>query len=230
MTAVEEDLRVVQDSLTSVKGQTLEMTVQDEKRLRWALGIKVVLLAFITLYMGWAYANLRTVSADLLVIKGQQQFYESLPSLKTAMVDRLKKVAPDLVDQTGDEVVKRIPQLEKQLETAVRNTLLEMSGPLEKDLTDWLSTLIRETKGMMDEMYPGLSSYEKITRYRKTLLGDFREGIERIILHSKYFLARKDLTEKEKLQRDIIAVWYLMLQNHIADQNVTKFKMAKHQS
>ena len=110
-----KDLEVVQNRLVKVKSQIQEMAGHDEKHLRWALGIKIVLLAFITIYMGWAYVNFRIVDADLLVVAGQQKFYEALPDLKSQMINRLNALAPSIINQTSDALVKGVPKIERQL-------------------------------------------------------------------------------------------------------------------
>ena len=217
MTDTSKDLKSVQDGLANVKSLAHQMANQDEKHLRWALGIKVVLLAFILVYMGWSYRNLKTVDADFFVSAGQQKFHESLPELQASMVDWLTKVAPSVVNQAGDDVLRNVPKFEKQLETIGERTIIKISGSLEKEITDWLSTLIHDTRGEMEEMFPGMSSYEKLARYRNYVLDDFRGGIEVIISQMHRFLAKEKLAQKEKLQRDIIAIWYLVLQNQIAD-------------
>ena len=217
MTDNAKDLQSVQDGLANVKSLAHQMANQDEKHLRWALGIKVVLLAFILIYMGWSYANLRTVDADFFVSAGQQKFHESLPELKVSMIDWLTKVAPSVVNQAGDDVLRNVPKFEKQLETIGKSTILRIRGSLEKEITAWLSTLIHDTKAEMEEMFPGMSSYEKLSRYRNYVLDDFKDGIEVIISQMHRFLAEEKLIKKEKLQRDIIAIWYLVLQNQIAE-------------
>lgn len=217
MTDNTKDLQLVRDRLAERRPLAQQMAGQAEKRLRWALGIKVVLLAFIFIYMGWIYASLRTVDADFLVIAGQQRFHESLPSVKAAMVDWLTKMAPSFVNQAGNEVLRGVPKMEAQFETLGKNTILKVSGTLEKNLTAWLSSLIHDTKGEMGKLFPGMSSYEQLTRYRSHILHDFQDGIEVIIFQMHRFMAKEGLINKEKLQRDIIAIWYLVLQNQIAE-------------
>jgi hypothetical protein len=230
MTADTKDIQSLENTLTKVKSQALKMAAGDEKRLRWALGIKIVLLAFVAIYLGWAYVNFRLVDADFLVIVGQQKFYEALPTLQSQTSKRLASMAPGVMSQTGDVILDSIPKIAENLEASIKKILLEKYGPLEKEFSAWLSSYIYETEKVMDEMFPGVaSSYEKITRLRKFILEDLQDGIEvmsyeigdSIKEHSltgqmKRLVAGKDLTEKEKLQRDVIATWYLVVEKYIS--------------
>ncbi len=227
------DIQEIQSTLDQVGSMAQEMAARDEKHLRWALGIKVVLLAFVIIYLGWAYSNFRLLDADLFVVSAQQKFYEALPEAKAHMVDHLKRIAPSVIDQTGDEILKNIPRLEKQIETAAQKILLGLSGPLEKDFAAWLSDFIHETRGVLDDMFPGMSSYEKITRLRQYVLDDFQNVLEEIgyeigdslaghsFTHQMKRLAfGKNLTEKEKLQRDILAIWYVLVRNKLSEMDL----------
>jgi hypothetical protein len=230
MTADTKDIQSLENTLTKVKSQALEMAAVDEKHLRWALGIKLVLLAFVAIYLGWAYVSFRVVDADFLVVVGQQKFYEALPTLKSQTAKRLANMAPVLMNQTGDMILDAIPKIGENLEAHIKKILLEKCGPLEKDFSAWLSSFIYETKKVIDEMFPSASSsYEKITRLRTFILEDFQEGIEEMSYEigdsikghyltgqMKRLVAGKDLTEKEKLQRDVMATWYLVVEKYIS--------------
>jgi hypothetical protein len=230
MKAHRNNIHSLDTTFTNVKTQALEMTARDEKHLRWALGIKLVLLAFVAIYLGWAYGSFRVVDADFLVVVGQQKFYEALPTLKLQAAHRLASMAPSLMNQTGDAILDAIPKAGKNLEATIQKILLERCGPLEKDFSAWLSRYTYETKKVTDEMFPDVSSsYEKITRLRTFVLKDFQDGIEEmsyqigdsikrhsLIGQMKGLVRGKDLTEKEKLHRDLIAMWYLLIEKYIS--------------
>ena len=230
MTADRKDIQSLENTLTEVKTQALEMATRDEKHLRWALGTKLVLLAFVAIYLGWAYVSFRVLDADLLVFVGQQKFYEALPTLKSQGAKHLASMAPSLMNQAGEAILDGIPKVEKTLETNIKKILLERCGAWEKDFSAWLSAFTYETKNVIDEMFPdGSSSYEKITRLRKFVLEDFRDGIEvmsyeignsikghSLIGQMRRFVAGENLTEKEKLQRDVMAMWYLVIEKYLS--------------
>ncbi|MFH1349526.1 MAG: hypothetical protein ABII26_01190 [Pseudomonadota bacterium] len=223
-----KDFNSVEDKLARCRSRAKEMAQHQEKRLHWVLGIKMVILAFIVIYMAWVYISLRKVDAEFFVKTGQEKFLEALPALKTAMVARLREMAPSVTSKVGDEILNGLPQVEKNLQTMVRNALLDVSELIARDLSDWLSSFIHATKADMDRMYPDSSSYEKLTRYRKHLLRNFIDGMEVIVFQLNRFLEEGGLTEKEKIQRDIIAIWYLLLQNQILDLDMKAIKLSEY--
>lgn len=237
MTADRKDIQSLENTLTEVKTQALEMATRDEKHLRWALGMKLVLLAFVAVYLGWAYVSFRVMDANFLVVVGQQKFYEALPTLKSQTAQRLANMAPSLMNQTGEAILDAVPKLRKNLETNIKKILLEKGRPLERDFSAWLSTFTYETKKVVDDMFPdGSSSYEKITRLRKFVLENFQDGIEvrsyeignsikghSLIGQMKRFAAGKNLTEKEKLQRDVMALWYLLIEKYLSGLSLKEF-------
>jgi hypothetical protein len=108
---------------------------------------------------------------------------------------------------------------------------------LEKDFSAWISSFTHETKKVTDEMFPGVSSsYEKITRLRKFVLEDFQDGIQEmsyqigdsikghsLIGQMRRLVPGKGLIEKEKLQRDVMAMWYLVIENYMSDVDLRGF-------
>jgi hypothetical protein len=225
-----KNLEEIQSAINQGGSLAREMAGRDEKHLRWALGVKVVLLAFVAIYLGWAYSNFRLVDADLFVITAQQKFYDALPEAKARMAQQLKRIAPAVVDQAGEEMIKTIPRMEKQIETSAQRALLEWTDPLQKDITTWLSSFIQETKAALDDTFPAMSSFDKITRLRQYVMEDFRDVLKGIgdeigdALGGHSFgqrlrrlVAGKNLTEKEKLERDILAIWSVLIRNKVAE-------------
>ena len=239
MTDNTKDIQQLGNTLNKVRTRTLEVVKHDENHLRWGLGIKIVLLAFVVAYMSWIYSNLRTVDAEFLVVVGQQKFLEELPTLKSQVELRLSHMAPSLMNRTGETVMEAIPTLRKNLEATIKETLLEKGGPLEKHLSGWLSSFTHETQKVTDEMFPGFSSYDKITKLRKYILEDFKDGIEEMSFeigdsigkHSfigelRRLAEGKNLTEKEKLQRDIVAISYLLIDQHTSGMKLGEFSFS----
>ena len=108
-----------------------------------------------------------------------------------------------------------------------------MSGPLEKDFTAWLTGFIHETKGLLDDMLPDMSSYDRITLLRRYVIEDFSKvlaGIgdeigDSLGGHSfnqqlRRLVAGKNLTEKERLQRDILAIWSVLIRNKLSEMDI----------
>jgi len=214
----------IEGNLVRLKDRMQTMTRQEERRLRWTLGIKCFILLFITVYMGWVYMSLRHVDADFFVNAGRHKFYAALPELKAAMKARLTQMAPDVVNQAGHQFLRSIPRMEDRLQASGKEAMVKLSEAVERDLGAWISNILQRSKLEMDEMFPGMSSYEKLTRYRQYLLKNFSGGIELIIQRLHHFLGRKDLTIREELEQDILGIWYLILQEQVSNLKIADLK------
>lgn len=213
------------------------ITAQEEKHLRLAIYVKVILLAFIAIYLGWAYSNIRILDADLLVVSAKEKIIETLPDAKAKMKERLILMAPNIINQVGDGILENIPKLEQNIEDAAKKTLISYADPLEKEVTAWMSELLKETKSVTDEMFPGMSSFHKITLMRKYVLEDLSDSLKAVSyeigdsIREQGFIDRlrrlvkgRNLTEKEKLQRDILALWYVLVERKIDRLDLNQFQ------
>ncbi|MBF0530197.1 MAG: hypothetical protein HQK55_13185 [Deltaproteobacteria bacterium] len=213
----------------------LNITAQEEKHLRLAIYIKVILFFFILIYMGWAYSNIRILDADLLVIGAKEKVIDILPDAKAKMKERLTQMAPEVTNQVGDGILQNVPKLEQNIEELAKKTLVSYVDPLEKEMAAWMMDFLKETKAVSEEMFPGMPSYQKIKLMRSYILEDLVESLtvvsyeigdavkeQGFIEKLKHLVRGKNLTEKEKLQRDIIALWYVLVERKLADMDLNQ--------
>ena len=233
MTENNQNTHQVEASVSQVQNQVREMLAGEEKNLRWALIIKLIVLAAVALYLPWAYSAFRPVNSDFIVFVAQEKIQEALPQAKTQMAGRLTRMAPAVVDQVSSQVVKNLPQVEQGIEAAAKSALLNLSESHEKELVGWISEFMLAKKQMIDEMFPNMSSYQKISTMRQYVLDDCRKAIEgvseevgdKIEGHSftqqlRRLALGRNLTEKEKMQREILALWYVLVQKKIGDLEI----------
>ena len=79
-----QDIQGVLDRLAEVEKQIKEMAGQDEKSLRLAVIIKFVVVCLVAAYLGWAYANVRTIDANLVVFTAVERVNEAIPTAKAS--------------------------------------------------------------------------------------------------------------------------------------------------
>ena len=216
--------------LSELKLQAEAMGEHDEKSLRRSFILKMVVLVFITAYMGWAYVSLRPVDAKLVVFIAEEKIYEFLPSAKAQMKERLTRMAPRVVDDVGNEALKNLPRLGKAAQETARTILNDLSTDLQKDMIGWLSEFISENKAVIDDQFPGISSYEKITLLRQMIIEDTQDSITGVsdeiglslsahplTKQLRRLVQAKDLTDKEKLQQEVLGLWYLLVQQKLKE-------------
>ncbi|MEW5723468.1 MAG: hypothetical protein AB1896_10200 [Thermodesulfobacteriota bacterium] len=225
------EISALQGSLSELKTKVFEMAGYEERHLRWALVIKLCFLAFVAAYLGWAYASFKPVDAEFLVFMAQERINEALPEAKDQMKTRLVRMAPTAIDQVGQEILKKLPELGPQAEKAAQKILNRLGDDLEKDLLAWMSEFISGQKAVVDEMIPQGSSYEKITTLRRYLVADTQDALSEVnyavstAMKKHPFMAQlrrlaqgRDLTPTEELQREVLALWYLLVQQKLDEE------------
>lgn len=232
MSANQEDTRNLV-LLGEVMEQVRAISEYDEKHLRRTVGVKLVVVAVVALYLGWAYVNVRSIDADLVVFSAVERVNEAIPTAKQRAVEHLTEIAPAVVDQAAEQALKNLPDMEKTLEENAKAALIALADSQQKDLLAWISEFIAGSKAVVDENFPGASSYEKISAMRKYVLEDVQESLKGVSYQIgedmrdnsiapdlQRLLTGKNLSEKEKLQRDIIALAYLLVQQNLDDLGV----------
>ena len=227
------EIRQIQEGMDRVRKLAQEMAATDEKHLRWALGIKIILIAFVAIYLGWAYTSFEPIDAEFIVSTAHMKFMDEIPTAKKQVVRQLVGRAPALVNRFADEILKSIPNVGKEAQDLARTSITTFLDPLEKDVSSWMAQFIYDAKKRMDAMFPGVSTYEQITRMRRFMLEDFEAGIKEMgtdigesvrehefIYHLKRYASGKNLTPREQLQREIMAIWYVLMKKKIKEEGL----------
>jgi hypothetical protein len=220
----EINFKKLQARAAHVRDHSGEIVAYDEKHLKWAIWIKVGIAAFIALYLGWAYANVRDIDADLVVYSASEQLVDALPRVEAQMTAYAKDMAPEVVDQGAEQVLAHLPVVRENLELGARQALNSLADQAEAELIAAGTQFIVETRISIDQMVPEAeTSYEKITMLRDFILEDLDQSLgamsdeigASVLEHSlvpelRRLLEGENLTEKEQLQRDVIALAYLL--------------------
>jgi hypothetical protein len=223
-----EQNRSLEALAADLKKEAATMADYDEKHLKWTFYIKVGLALFIAVYLGVLYVNLKPVNAQFLVFMAQERMTEALPEAKKSMADRLTRMAPGVINQVADEIMKNIPTLGQRVEKGTQAAVIRLGDQVEADLAGWMSEFIKEKKKVVDEMFPNMTSYEKITALRQYVIEDSREALKgvgtevgenlkdhELTMGLRRLAYASDLTAKEKLQREVIALMYVLVQRDV---------------
>jgi len=172
-----ENINKIQNSFDRTKTMVKDLLAHDEKQLIGAIAIKMCLFVFILFYMGWIYTSFLKVDAGLVVFAGSEKAKETLPDVNRELIKHLNKIAPDVVAQSSEEILKNLPTMEAQVEALIKDTLTEQMDLVEQDLSVWISSHIYESKNRIDKMFPNTkSSYKKVTLMREYIIDDFKKG------------------------------------------------------
>lgn len=212
-------------NLDRLQGEITDLISSDEKRLKRGVIIKGIIAVIIAGYLGVLAAYSKDIDPEAIMYSVRGTLESSIPDVKKRMVSHLSAQAPMVIDQAGRQLLDNMPGFEQSAESAAKMALANLGDPLERDLTLWLTQYIKDSKAFIDDAYLGRSSYEKITELRRVVFGEARVAIEGASytigenlkdhqftkdLHRLVYA--KDLNKKEILQRDILAIWYVLVQ------------------
>jgi hypothetical protein len=229
----QQQLAQLEQALDQVLSETDQHIKREEKEARMGLIVKAVILAFIMLYLGYAYTSFRTVDAQTLVWTAQERVKEALPEAKQQMKERLTAMAPEVVDQVFETIIKETPAVADGVEQTVKTAMTGYMDEAEEEMLVWFGEFIREKRMLLDEMFPNMPAYQKITKLRQFVVEDVEAALEGVgdtigrgIADHEFtrqlsrLAAGENLTEKEELQRDILAIWYILVQRKLQEMEI----------
>ena len=233
MATTDTNIKATERRLDDLISQVRVMTDYDEKHMRRTVLIKIVVILFILGYLTWIYTNLRTIDANLVVFSAVERVNEAIPTIKEKMVAQLQSMAPGVIDQTGKEIIANLPDFRKNVQENVKILLTNYSDSVEKDVKAWSAQFVTESKAVINELEPEGTSFEKITKVRSYIFDELKGSMQNLsteigsqigghslIPNLKHLLYAKNLSEKEKLQRDVIALAYLLVEMNLDDLRI----------
>ncbi len=215
-------------NLTGLRQEIKEIADKDKKSLKLWFFIRCGLLAFFILYLGFAYGQFRQVDAESLVDAASVLLVESLPDLQKQANQHLEKIAPDLVNGVSNELLHGLPGLADKVSSVVTEIIGQYNDEFEQNVSKWLADYVRQQREQLADMSPGLSSYDTIVALRNHAMEESTSTITMLASESstniddhpllgelQHLLTGQNLSKREKMERDIIALWYLLAQRSI---------------
>lgn len=206
------------------------LTRQDEKNARAVLIVKVCLLVFITGYLSWIYTCIKPIDAKMIVTTVKEQIHASLPDAKIKVRQQLTSIAPSVVDEVGDETLRQLPTLARNAENLISIAMIDYTRGFEEEMSLWFKEAIREQQETIKITFPDMSSQEQLNALRDYVIDDTREALKTMNLEIgnnmkrhpftkqlQYLAQNENLTAKEQLQREVIGLWYILVQRGLQD-------------
>ena len=206
------------------------LTQQDEKNARAVLIVKVCLLVFITGYLSWIYTCIKPIDAKMIVTTVKEQIHASLPDAKIKVRQQLTSIAPSVVDEVGDETLRQLPTLARNAENLISIAMIDYTRGFEEEMSLWFKEAIREQQETIKITFPDMSSQEQLNALRDYVIDDTREALKTMNLEIgnnmkrhpftkqlQYLAQNENLTAKEQLQREVIGLWYILVQRGLQD-------------
>ena len=216
------------NNLTGLRQEVGKIVDKDKKSLRLWFVVRCCLLVFFILYIGFAYSQFRQIDAESLVDVASVKLVDSLPELQKQAGQHLETIAPELVDGVSDELLRGLPELTHKVSGGIKDIIGQYNDDIELKVSTWLQDYVRQQKEQIVDMSPGLSSYDTMVALRDHAI---EEATGTILMFSseisinikghpllgqlQHLLEGQNLTRREELERDILALWYLLAQRSI---------------
>jgi hypothetical protein len=170
----------------------------------------------------WLYASVSQVDATYVAAYARERVEASLPAAHDLFADHLRKAAPTVVQRALDHLLLAPAVLTERLEGVFTEEVDRLAAVLEAELTDRLRGDIAAARRHLDTKMAGMSDRERLDYVAREFVQDYRRNVERVLHHhagpysASMETLRRDidrlgttqqLTEGERLQREILAVF-----------------------
>ncbi len=223
---VRQKAQQVRDVLDTGYKHVKEDLLKTEKSLLTAIYVKVAILVFIIIYMGWVYGHVKAMDAEAVISTAKEQFKAQLPTISMDIARQLKAQAPQTMDQFEKRVMEIIPEIRKNLQNRVLEETGKIADEMEKDIDKIFTEYTEKYAAQIKEKNPDKSEYEQAKMLCDMIRADYKKVAEEAAnnlikeysqdlgkLHNELVRLRngKNLSKKEQLQRKLISVWVKLM-------------------
>lgn len=228
MTVVNE--KDTQEVCAAVDRRVREGIEAEVASLKLGIKIRAAVIIVVVLYMSWAIHRISLIDAEFVVSTVQLNVQNGREAFVQEASEELKRSAPTTVRSLRKDLIASVPSLRVDAERAIMRSVDAMAKEIENALTKDVGQLIEDYKTKVDATNPNLSDAEKLNRVVLMLRHEFRTEVSKIAnSRANEFAADlnkinkqlnrlregKNLTPKEKYQRDLIATWHKLAQMKI---------------
>lgn len=200
------------------------------RRARVEIVVVFGLLTFVFLYMAYVFSWVKKLDAEWVVTVAATEVEAALPALKTNLTDFALQKAPDVVE-AGKEILLKLPaELRKEGEAILRQRIREELQGAERRLNDALQVALKEQLELLDSTAPPGTSEEqkldmllenvmaafreKMSMFTEEMYVDYKNRIDEVDRKFERLLTAKDLSEREKIQKELIQCWMVLVHKH----------------
>jgi hypothetical protein len=223
------------DTLNAVRS---DIEAEDRTALRRAkigIGIRAVLTVFIFVYMTWIFSSITKLDAQELTRIAATSVQDQLPMWRSELHDYAVDLAPEATDHARDLFVSLPVKAREYLESELLVKTDQLIAHFEKELDLAISTVIDDQVELVMAEYPdatpevlvdtivlGVSAifHETMIAAIDELYEHYAIEVQALNAHLDRLLRDEDLTESEKIDRELIEAWMVLVHKH----NITQGK------
>lgn len=239
MSENEEKVAGSTDKVLSTEIEELEKILSDkmearEKSLKTGFKIRVGFLIFAVCYCAFLYHLAYGFTSDEAIMMMRAELDAQLPTMQADAIENMKKSAPEVVDTFSKNLVSSIPDMRRSLQDEVLQATSENIVEIEKGLNDMCNSMLADTKAELDKMGTKMTTAEKVKRLgqemsvkmfeesREIVDGvakEYTKEIRQVNDEIKRLQTAKNLTPKEKHQKELLRISSKLMQMKLKDVN-----------
>jgi len=213
--------------LASVRQEIERDHTGASNRLKVAIGIQAFLILFVAGYMTWMFGSLKKLDAATLTNVAAVEVEGRLPELRASVRDYALEMAPELTDGARDLLLDVPARLRANLEEQVVAQTDMLVYDFERELDALLTEMLTSQIEQMQAAAPNASPEEQLDSLVVDVSGLFREtmkeAIDEVYIdyadeiaklndHLEYLRAGRGLTEAEKIDKQLIETWLVLVE------------------
>lgn len=224
-----------QEVCAAVDRRVRESLESEVSNLKLGIKIRAAIIIVVVLYMSWAIHRISLIDAEFVVSTVQLNVQNGREAFVQEASDELKRSAPTTVRGLRKDLIESVPSLRVDAERAIMTSVDALAKEMEGALTKDVGQLIEDYKTQVEATNPNLTDAEKLKRVVLMLRHEFRSEVSKIansranefaadLNKINKWLTRlrdgKNLTPKEKYQRDLLATWHKLAQMKIKNGEI----------
>ncbi len=205
-----------------------DLTSAQKKEIR-GIAVLACLIVFVLTYMTWLYTQLAKLDASVLTRIVGAKVEESLPEMQLRLRDELVRMTPDIVREAETFVLESPARFRAELEVRIVEEARRLTAKVEAELDKYLTENLQHTIALLKQANASAtpeSAFDELlaevrAEYKtkiKTLLDgmyfDYRSAMDRVHSYLVRLENSPNLTEPEKLDKQIIECWVVLVYKH----------------
>ena len=215
-----------------------ELAKEDEgaiSRARRGIVIRVALTVFIAAYMSWILGAVSKLDATELTRIASVEFEERLPDFRIEIRNYAIDQAPEIMDRAQDFLLMLPVRLREGIEHQLMEEGSLVVASVESDVDDALTIVIEDQLRALRDADPGANHEQSLDAlilgisdtFRQTMVAaldeiyeNYAEEVGRLERHLRHLQNDTELTEQEKIDKQLIEAWMVLVHKHRIAENL----------
>lgn len=198
-------------------------------RAKVGVGLRVFLIVFVLGYMTWLFGAVSKLDAEALTGIAANSVAERLPEFRSILQEYAIAQAPMVTDMARDTLMQVPTQLRQHLQQRLVSESTDLIGRFEDDVNAALGEVLDRQMAALRESSPGDSPEAQFDalilgisgEFRSTMIAaldelynDYSSEVRRLNDHLLQLQRGQDLSESEKLDKQLLEVWMTLIHKH----------------